>query len=563
MSDTGHGSVGTREQQFTSILPLSHPGYQVKMLFELSKQMKAEVDSAKDGPDPEENLWVPAGYTYFGQFIDHDLTFDSTSSLNPADNTGSGDRIPTNLRTPRFDLDCVYGDGPAAQPFMYGDDGATLLLGGPSVKQNDGTFTADGELLRAPNGRAIIGDKRNDENSIVCQIQIAFIKFHNAVVAKLAKAGPQTWTDPSSLFNSARDVVRWTYQRLLLEDFLPRIVRAEVLQDLAGASAYQRKNAYVLYTEDLRGNLPREFVAAAYRFGHSGVRPGYRLNEMRLLDIFAGSDKPGPDGDTLLGFDPLPIQHVIDDWGRFLPDTGPSPQTNEPRNKDTKATEKKIPKVRLQYAYKIDPTLVDNLGVLPVKDVAGPGTTQEAIAAIAPVGKKLPDADERPTAPRPSLALLNLLRGNVYRIQSGQAYADVLASKYTGRDFALKPDQLALRVPAGEGKFKFQPIDPAFQADTPLWFYILAEAQAPALDFLKTQADADGAFSEDAMLNGAGAETQLGWVGGRIVAEVFYGLIDSDPDSFVNKAPIGWTPPILNKQGLLLLKNLILQHLAP
>jgi hypothetical protein len=85
MSDFGHGTVGTREQSFTNLLPLRTSIYPVDKLFELAKSMKGEVDTVKDGPDPEENLWVPAGYTYFGQFIDHDLTFDNTSSLNPLD----------------------------------------------------------------------------------------------------------------------------------------------------------------------------------------------------------------------------------------------------------------------------------------------------------------------------------------------------------------------------------------------------------------------------------------------------------------------------------------------
>ena len=120
MSDSGHGSVGQREQNFTHLLPLRANAYSPKDLAQLAKQMKSEPDSVKDGADPEENLWVPAGYTYFGQFIDHDLTFDSTSSLDP-----NSAAEATNLRTPRFDLDCLYGDGPDAQPFMY--DGAKLL----------------------------------------------------------------------------------------------------------------------------------------------------------------------------------------------------------------------------------------------------------------------------------------------------------------------------------------------------------------------------------------------------------------------------------------------------
>ena len=96
--NSGHGSVGTREQAFTHLLPLRSTSYPAHELLELANSMKSEPDDPKDGPDPEENLLMPAGYTYFGQFIDHDLTFDNTSSLNPAD-IGSQSLLPTNLRT--------------------------------------------------------------------------------------------------------------------------------------------------------------------------------------------------------------------------------------------------------------------------------------------------------------------------------------------------------------------------------------------------------------------------------------------------------------------------------
>ena len=166
MSGFGHGNVGTREQAFTTLLDLKKEGYPVCELVKLADSMKGEVDLVKDGADPEENLWVPAGYTYFGQFVDHDLTFDNTSSLNPADVDGI-DRLPSNLRTPRFDLDSLYGDGPDAQPFMYAEDGASLLFKDSYENQSQTSYDqAHQDLLRSPNGRAIIGDKRNDENSI-------------------------------------------------------------------------------------------------------------------------------------------------------------------------------------------------------------------------------------------------------------------------------------------------------------------------------------------------------------------------------------------------------------
>jgi Animal haem peroxidase len=554
MSDFGHGAVGTREQAFTTLLPLRAAGYPPHLLTDLAASMAAEPDTVKDGADPEENLWVPAGYTYFGQFIDHDLTFDNTSSLNPAD-AGGIDRAPTNLRTPRFDLDSLYGDGPDAQPFMYAEDGASLLFKDSYANQSQTSFDqAKQDLLRSPNGRAIIGDKRNDENSLVSQIQLTFIKFHNAVVAKLKTLHPDL--KGTKLFNDARNEVRWAYQKLVIDDFLPRIVKAKVLTDLQNAKTPQeRQSLYALYTEDKRINLPREFVVAAYRFGHSGVRFGYRLNSepKNRFSIFAPKDDPNND-QNLLGFDPLPKSHVIDDWGRFFPSTIPTDLPSDLGSTPTgpDGTDEN-PAVRLQFAYKIDTTLVDPLTVLPpsvLPTSPNPGgAIQEIQDAISsdPLVKPLPDPK------RPSLALLNLLRGNVYKVQSGQAIARVLKEKgfREGADkgFApiepLDPKYLVTRKPGeGDKTFVFESIGAELLTDTPLWFYILAEAQQSVLDELEklpNPVDITKEFNEKNLLEPTVAKTQLGWVGGRIVAEVFYGLMDSDKDSYFY-APLGWKP---------------------
>jgi Animal haem peroxidase len=571
MKDFGHGAVGTRETAFTSLLS-PNKQYDPHLLLALSASIKAEVDSVKDGADPEENLWMPAGYTYLGQFIDHDLTFDNTSSLNPTDTVepGKKDRIIVNLRSPRFDLDSLYGDGPDAQPFMYDDDGASLLLKDGFENQCQSDFNqAHQDLLRSPNGRAIIGDKRNDENSIVNQIHLTFIKFHNAVVAKLKIAQPDL--QGTLLFQTAQKEVRWAYQLLVIEDFLPRIVQAKVLEDLKGKSFDDRAHRYALYTQEKRTNLPLEFVGAAYRFGHSGVRFGYRLNTETSLSIFPPSEPTTSGVDSLLGFDPLPESHVIDDWGRFFPLTGssanelPAKLGNKPdfqKNKDGTLeldefggkTAIPNPKVRLQFAYKIDTTLADPLAVLPANVLptsnATGGAIQEVNDKIAP--KTLPDPKGRP-----SLALLNLLRGNTYKIQGGQAIAKVL--KDHGHQVEpLDPKYLVTRTAKtidgntkheAKTSFRFESIasiDPCLLHDTPLWFYILAEAQSSVVDALNVGTNE---FDEDRFLEPAVAKAQLGWVGGRIVAEVFYGLMDSDDDSYFNASPPGWKPIWAHEPG--------------
>jgi Animal haem peroxidase len=556
MSSLGHGTVGLGADAFTEILPIKEQNYDPKKLAELAKQMKGGVDPVTDIPDAEENLLMPAGYTYFGQFIDHDLTFDNTSSLNPKDNKKKpGDKAtekaPSNLRTPRFDLDSLYGDGPDAMPYMYAEDGASLIFKDSFDNQCQTIYDqATQDLLRSPNGRAIIGDKRNDENSIITQIQLAFIKYHNEVVKQLRKKNPKL--AGTELFDEAAQEVRWTYQKLVIEDFLPRIVKDEVLEGLKHTIPSQRKTSYVLYLEGNRSNLPREFVVAAYRFGHSAVRTGYRLNKETRLNIFPSSEEKSSEN-SLLGFEPLPKSHVIDDWQRFFPDYAPSNKMSDayrtvPIKEPRPGVEGDNPAVRLQFAYKLDPTLVDPLSVLPTSTLPTSripgGVVQEVENAI---GENIPVPN------RPSLALLNLIRGSKYQVQSGQEIVEQLLKAKGVKP--LGSELLVTRQPGcTKGTFKFTKINEAFHKNTPLWFYVLAEAQASIITELKLELDKD--YPEDILFTGAGAKTQLGWVGGRIVAEVFYALIDEDPESYQNKAPSNWQPMLGGDQTAIFL-NLI------
>ena len=497
MAFEGHGLAGSREVAFTRLLPPADTAHSLASLAALAKQMAVnppdDPDSFSIKPDGEENLYVPAGYTYLGQFVDHDLTFDTTSSLDPV-----APAPGTNIRSPRFDLDCLYGAGPGDQPYLYDNDHATLLFG----CTEDGTKD---DLLRIPlNGRAVIGDKRNDENSIVCQIQLAFIKFHNAVVAGFKKKNIRG----DALFKLARDEVRWTYQRILVDDFLQRVIAAEVHDGFVGEWRSLRERAYKLYTADKRGNIPIEFAGAAYRFGHSGVRTGYSMNAIKGFSIFNQTDNPD---NSLVGFDPLPSNHVIDDWRRFFPDSTPQPGERNTANDNTDP-------IRLQYAYKIDPSLADPLSALP---------------------PKIADKDSVPSPfgfEQPSLALLNLFRGHSFRLASGQAVAKALDLA------ALDEEYLVTRHKTPSGGFTFRRIDSEFFTDTPLWFYILAEAQKPLVDDWIRQARRD--LSDDDLKTGVLAASQLGPVGGRLLMEVFYGLLDADPDSYRNAAPIDWSPPI-------------------
>jgi Animal haem peroxidase len=480
----GHGVVGKREQGFTRLLPENPKAFDEASLARLAEMMIVTDDELNDGADAEENLAVPAGYTYFGQFVDHDLTLDTTSSF------AAPTAAASSLRTPALDLDCVYGAGPQDQPYMYDVDGATLLLppGGRDLMRQPA----------GPRGRAVIGDKRNDENSIVCQIQLA--KFHNAVVAKIRDSG-----DTGDLFERARKEVTWTYQRVVLEDYLLRIINTHTYDFFTQRRAALGEGAYDLYTADLRTNLPKEFVGAAYRFGHSMVRRGYRLNNETKRVIFVkGSDSTE---DSLVGFQPLPASHLIDDWRRFFTPSFAIPVMNGPEPVENN------PAVRLQWAYKIDPSLVDPLAALP-PSVAGGA----------------------------SLAALNLKRGNLpsYALATGQTFAAKLHEKPLGKD------ELMVRS-EGENGSTFKSIgaaDQRFLTETPLWFYILAEAQVPVLNYWREVGQRD--LNAVDFASGPCSVSQLGPVGGRILMEVFNGIVDADDRSFRSAAPAGWVPIIGN-----------------
>lgn len=503
----GHGGQGTQEKSFSRLLikgedytPLrvSNPD---KIIGIITDAITQDRDALSDTPDDQENPFVPAGYTYFGQFVDHDLTLDTRSTLTTiADPSKSS--FPNDERTPKLDLDCLYGLGPGSAPFMYDNDGqlATNLAKPFDLPRAPTRFRPDDPMSH----RAIIGDPRNDENSIVCQLQLAFIHFHNAVIRHFKIQG----LAGDDLFRAARREVVRSYQKIVVTDFLKRVVQQPVYDDFVAAHAADPRTAYLLYESGpMRDALPLEFTGAAYRFGHSGIRNAYRLNGSFQRRIFDGSDNAG---DSLVGFGDLPESHKID-WALFFTNgLAPGQKANNP----SQVAGKDVPpdEHRLQYAYKIDTTLVDPLRHLPPR-IAGPGPLFDALAAR------------------------NLKRGYNFSLPSGQDIARKLS--------VLKAPPLRF----GEQllHFKDMPGMPAadaaaLEANTPLWLYILAEGQA-------CLANPDGSFAtkknDQSVLvidKDSDAGTQLGPVGGRIVLETFFAILDEDPESYLNAKPGEWTP---------------------
>jgi hypothetical protein len=173
--------------RFTRLFPgLDGAQFDQQDLQLLAEAMTAQPQPPESGDDPEENPGLPAAYTYLGQFVDHDLTFDPISQLR-AGLPQVRLKALVDFRTPRFDLDNLYGHGPDDQPYMYQEDGVHLLPGDqmPGHAFDPGAV----QLPRGPNGRALIGDSRDDENRIVAQLHALFLRFHNRLADRLA--GPQ------------------------------------------------------------------------------------------------------------------------------------------------------------------------------------------------------------------------------------------------------------------------------------------------------------------------------------------------------------------------------------
>ena len=391
-------------------LPSRDPGEQaVEALAGHMKELAHTGSLGVDDPQP-----LPAGYTYLGQFIDHDITFDPTSQLQRDNDPGA----LVNFRTPRFDLDSLYGSGPADQPFLYdwtrgSHPGVKLLVGGvqPGMRRRTPPIAAV-DLPRNSQERALIGDARNDENLIVSQLHLLFIRFHNKVIDHLA--GSERWPVGFEILEEAQRLVRWHYQWIVVHDFLEKIVSRDVLRDVLrpgekGAAPTVHRRVFTWGDEPL---IPVEFSGAGFRFAHSMVRPRYRLSgdpEMREVSIFPERGTTAPRWKHLGGFRARPEKLTIG-WPHFF----------------------KIDETNAQRAMRINERLSQPLFSLP------------------------PD--------KASLARLNLHRGRALGLPAGPDVAQAIGCA------ALDEEELALAVD--------EPARTKLLRATPLWFYLLREASA-------------------------------------------------------------------------------------
>jgi len=258
---------------------------------------------------------VPAGYIFFSQFIDHDITLDVSSSLRPSPDSEQGKEVHKfvshlgNVRSASLDLDCVYGFGPEASPHLY--EGEHLAVAENGV-----------DLARSPSGTALIGDPRNDENIFVGQIQLAMHQLHNRIFDERVYQRDITekgW----NRFAAAQRETRYHYQFVVLFDFLKRICDPKIFTFAADLICNPKKDFPLCYGLDAHGKLPMpvEFSTAAYRVGHTMVRDSYALNaehrevqlfdeEFRTFGFSALPEELAPDWRFLLALDPCVTPHM-------------------------------------------------------------------------------------------------------------------------------------------------------------------------------------------------------------------------------------------------------------
>jgi len=351
------------------------------------------------------------------------------------------------------------------------------------------------------------------------------LQFHNKLVDK----------HPSDSFERVQQRVRWHYQWIVVNDFLKTICGEEIVEDILpdfgkNKPIWNLKPNLSIFKWRNDPFMPIEFSAAAYRFGHSMVRPIYRLNtelnggddpnkatpeeEKRGLAgrffIFAGVQKRG-----LNGFDEFPAQWAID-WSLFF---------------DIKGSIKNVGKKRVQPAYKIDSSLVNPLGFLP--EFSKPPQPLKPPFSVDQLQSKPADSHGDPS----SLAQRNLLRGLAMGLPSGQSVAlalgvdpvedkDLRVGKAVTSDLSKNPLLTS-----------FDEEHNSFTENAPLWYYVLAEAQ---VEWAKRATVKGG--------KGNLEPVRLGTVGGRIVAETIIGLIWGDGRSYLRQAP-NWKPETLRSMG--------------
>ncbi|QLE73474.1 hypothetical protein FGW37_19465 [Streptomyces rectiverticillatus] len=356
---------------------------------------------------------IPAGYTYFGQFLDHNITFQADATFDP----GNDPAKTTNYRSARIDLSNVYGLGPQTQSFEYYDNEEAAKFWIDPDRSYD--------VPRNPQGVPVIADPRDDNTIITVQLHLAFMKFHNAVVDMLAGT-----IEDAKLFATVRQQVLWHYQWLVLHDWMPKIVKKSVYDAVVTGTGPQ-------FFKPEKGEpllLPIEFTAASYRL-HSLVVETYGLNDKKSGHLLHFR-RP---------FSKLRPEEAID-WSYFF-DLGGSKTSNT------------------QFAKQFDAKVVHTFLTMP-----GPIDTPLEWIEDSDQTEDLPVSAKDWTgkyAPLRSIAVRNLLRARAFGLPSGQTVARQVFQKYAqeGKD------------PYTNKELGLEDVWGTDVTEAPLWYYVLKEGR--------------------------------------------------------------------------------------
>jgi len=455
-------------------------------------------------PLPALRMRLPAAYTYFGQFMNHDISAPiggllvnvgmtpPTGIIGTADPAGLGKewRADTatilqhfvNEHSEPLTLASLYGDGPQSSDGevrqLYQED-KRFRLAITSVS-NDQTFVDLASVFYATgapdiprhNRTPLIADHRNDGNLILCQLHLAFMLVHNKAVTALEGR----YRNATDCFREARQLVTLHYHWLILNDFLPKILSKSVL--CKPFSEWELRQSEP-------NTVPMEFTTAAFRFGHSMVGRAYDFNAnfsnggristagaslTQLFNFTSRNNMEQPLGPPLQ----LPNHWVID-WDRMTCAPKPDP----------------VPGDLQGGAERIDLDFAPDM-----LNVAGD-------AQVAEHG---------------SILFRNLLRGFHRRMPFGQRLAEECNVE------PLAPDQVREAMPqyrSPSGDYD----DPAkaaaglgFLDETPAWLYFLCEAKM--------------------LENGE----RVGPTASRIIAHTFVGLMRHNPASVLLHEGGAWHP---------------------
>jgi hypothetical protein len=381
----------------------------IQNLMELAKKMSASP--------PVPNSSILSGYTYLGQFVAHEITFDKVPDPMAANFD--------DYRSPSVDLDSLYGADPINREnnALYNQNDRDLLSIGTTLKTPQLNHVFENDLPRNSDGEATIGDERNDENLPVAQTHVAFIKFHNQMVRFLRGQG----VPADAVFEQARAQVIKAFQSIILDDFLRQIIDPDVLEHIRenGPGNFKVSERKELY-------MPLEFSAAAFRFGHSLVRPTYEWNQYHSTEIV------GAQASIQQLFDQTHLSGSIGKESRHPPIKNPPKLTSDwvinwRHFFDFTDFPEYEPPHAQNKANKIDTSFGFDLTKMP-------GFQHHGL-----------------TDDRRLLPARNLLRGFHLGLMPGEQVAEALDVP------VLTPDELEL--PEG------------LAGQTPLWYYILKEAE--------------------------------------------------------------------------------------